>query len=82
MKPEWSDDELERWVREAREKVICAARNRVLRDARVERSYAPIESPPGKAGDERFVETAWLVVAVVAVVLLALCFHGALDLTP
>jgi hypothetical protein len=82
VNPEWSDDELERWVQEAREKVIGAARGRVLRDARTERSYAPIETPPGKAGDERLVETAWLVIAVVAIVLLALCFHGALDLTP
>src|SRR5262249_16341884 len=78
VNPEWSDEELERWVREAREKVISAARNRVLRDARVERSYAPIESPPGKKGDEKLVETAWLLLGVVTVVVLALCFHGAL----
>ena len=82
MNPEWSDEELEGWVREAREKVMGAARGRVLRDARTERSYAPIETPPGKAGDERVVETVWLVVGVIAVVLLGFCFYGALDVTP
>lgn len=82
MNPEWSDDELERWVREAREKVVGGIRRREERNARVERSYAPIETPPGKAGDEKVVETVWLVIGVIAVVLLGFCFYGALDATP
>jgi hypothetical protein len=82
VNPDWSDEELERWVEQAREKVVGSMRSRMLRDARTERSYAPIETPPGAADDEKIVETAWLVVAVAAIVLLAICFYGALDMTP
>ena len=59
MNPDWSDEELERWVEQAREKVVGSMRCRMLRDAHTERSYAPIETPPGAAGDEKMVETAW-----------------------
>jgi hypothetical protein len=61
-----NDQELEQEVARLRAEALRAAKNRIVHEARTERAFSPIETPPGRPNGGAVTEAVWLIVICAA----------------
>jgi len=60
------DQELEREVARLRAEALRAASARIMHEARTERAFSPIETPPGRPNGGAVTEAVWLIIICAA----------------